>query len=64
MVSKDGKIPLEARIVSIAVAFDAMTSDRAYRKALPFEVALREMEKNRGKQFDPELVPIFIDMKD
>jgi HD-GYP domain-containing protein (c-di-GMP phosphodiesterase class II) len=53
-------IPLVGRIVSIADTYDAMTSDRAYRKALPHEVAVRELERCAGSQFDPELVRVFI----
>ncbi len=50
------KIPQLARILSVADAFDAMNSDRAYRKALPFEYCLEELAKNRGTQFDAEVV--------
>ena len=50
-------IPLIGRIVAIADAYDAMTSDRAYRKALPHEVACGELERCAGSQFDPEIVP-------
>ncbi len=49
-------IPRLARILSVADAFDAMNSDRAYRYALPFETCLEELKKNKGKQFDPEVV--------
>ena len=59
---KGEKIPLLARITSIADAYEAMTSDRAYRKALPKEVALEEIRKNKEKQFDPELAEEFIKM--
>ncbi|MBJ6799106.1 HD domain-containing phosphohydrolase [Geomonas propionica] len=51
---------LESRILAIADSFDAMTSDRPYRKALKLEVAIQELAENAGTQFDPELVPIFI----
>lgn len=50
---------LEARILTIADSFDAMTSDRPYRKALPLEIALNELHDNAGTQFDPALVEIF-----
>ncbi|MBW2093619.1 MAG: HD domain-containing response regulator [Deltaproteobacteria bacterium] len=53
---KGTDIPLLARILSVADAFDAMNSDRAYRKALPFEHCLEELVKNKGAQFDPEVV--------
>src|SRR5665647_261587 len=50
------EIPIEARIIAIADAYEAMTSDRSYRGALPIEVVIDELEKNAGTQFDPELV--------
>jgi HD-GYP domain-containing protein (c-di-GMP phosphodiesterase class II) len=53
-------IPLLGRVVAIADTYDAMTSDRAYRKALPHEVAVAELERCAGAQFDAELVPIFL----
>ena len=60
----DGKmgedIPLGARILQVADAFDAMTSDRPYRKALPYATALSELRKFSGIQFDPEIVRVFI----
>jgi response regulator RpfG family c-di-GMP phosphodiesterase len=47
-------IPLIARIISVADTYDAMTSDRAYRKALPHEVAVNEIMRCAGAQFDPD----------
>ena len=57
---KGENIPLEARILGIADAFDAMTSTRPYRAALSREQALDELEKDAGKYFDPDLVRVFI----
>ena len=56
-------IPLEARIISIADAFDAMSSLRPYRREMSQEDALVEMEKGKGKQFDPHILEIFIKEK-
>ena len=53
-------IPLSSRIISLADAFDAMMSDRAYRQALTQEKAIQELRLNAGKQFDPALVEPFI----
>jgi putative nucleotidyltransferase with HDIG domain len=50
------EVPLGARILNVADAFDAMTSDRPYRRALPIEAALRELEKGAGTQFDADTV--------
>jgi len=58
---KQDKIPLIARIITVADTYDAMTSDRAYRKALPHEVALSEIEHCSGSQFDPDLTGIFLE---
>jgi HD-GYP domain-containing protein (c-di-GMP phosphodiesterase class II) len=49
-------MPLGARIIAVADAFDAMTTDRPYRKGMPPWQALEEIVKNTGKQFDPEVV--------
>jgi putative nucleotidyltransferase with HDIG domain len=53
------KIPLGARIVAVADSFDAMTTDRPYRKGMPPWEALEELVANSGKQFDPEVVTAF-----
>lgn len=52
-------IPLGARIIAVADAYDAMTSDRVYRPALDQETALAELRKGSGTQFDPEVVAAF-----
>ena len=57
---KGDEIALEARIVALVDSFDAMISDRPYRKALKVEIAISELVKNSGTQFDPVLVPTFI----
>ncbi|MEA4870521.1 MAG: PAS domain S-box protein [Christensenella sp.] len=54
------KIPLLSRILAIADAYDAMTKDRIYRKALPREVAVREIKTNAGSQFDPQIAGVFL----
>ncbi len=57
---KENDIPARSRIIAVADTYDAMTSDRPYRKALPIEQALSELEKNKGTQFDPVMVEAFI----
>jgi HD-GYP domain-containing protein (c-di-GMP phosphodiesterase class II) len=52
--------PLEARILSVADSFDAMTSTRSYRVALTQEYAFAELRRHAGSQFDPEVVEAFI----
>jgi len=52
------QIPLESRIIALAEAFDTMTSESSYKRAIPVEEALGRIEANAGKQFDPEIVPI------
>lgn len=54
------EIPLMGRVLAIADTYDAMTSHRAYRRALPHDVAIREILAFSGTQFDPDLVPIFV----
>jgi len=55
-------VPIEARILAIADAWDAMTSDRPYRKALSKEEALRRLYEGSGMQFDPLLVSKFAEV--
>ncbi len=56
------EIPLEARILALADAFDAMTSDRPYRAALPVHEALAEIGRCAGSQFDPRLAQAFLEV--
>ncbi|MGH9894136.1 MAG: HD-GYP domain-containing protein, partial [bacterium] len=53
-------IPIIARIISVVDAFEAMTSDRPYRKALPVEETIRRLEQGAGSQFDPTVARRFI----
>jgi HD-GYP domain-containing protein (c-di-GMP phosphodiesterase class II) len=53
-------IPLMGRIICLADCFDAMTSSRTYRKAMPLEAALTEIRRCSGTQFDPELAEVFL----
>ena len=59
---KNGEIPLGARILAVVDSYDAMTSDRPYRNAMTPEEALNEIKKNAGKQFDPNIVDVFLEM--
>jgi HD-GYP domain-containing protein (c-di-GMP phosphodiesterase class II) len=56
---KGEEIPFGARIIAVADSFDAMTSDRPYRRALTFSAALAEIRRNSGQQFDPAVVEAF-----
>lgn len=58
---KGEEIPLISRIITIADAYDAMASDRAYRKALPDDEIVKEFIRNAGTQFDPQLARIFVE---
>ena len=55
-------IPLGARIVAIADAYDAMTHDRPYKRAVSHDMAIKELRRHAGTQFDPELVNVFCDL--
>lgn len=55
-------IPIHARIICVADAYDAMTSDRPYRLALSHEIAMQELKANSGTQFDPQVVSAFFKM--
>lgn len=57
---KGSDIPLVARIVSVIDAYDAMVSNRCYRKGLSHEEAVRRLQGGCGTQFDPEVVQVFI----
>lgn len=57
---KGDQIPIGARIFALVDTLDAMTSDRPYRRALPFEAVSREIIKNSGTQFDPEIARLFL----
>ena len=56
------EIPVEARLLAIADAYDAMTTNRPYRRAIPTEDALIELERCAGSQFDPALVRVFVEL--
>ena len=53
-------IPLIARVLAVADTYDAMTSDRPYRKGLSHDIAFKEIERGAGTQFDPYLVEVFL----
>lgn len=55
-------IPTESAILAVADAYDAMTSDRPYRKALPTELAIDEIKRSAGKQLHPELSNVFVEI--
>lgn len=60
-LAKD-RIPLSARILAVADTFDAMTSDRPYRKRMEISAAIEEIKKCSGLQYDPEIVKIFLNL--
>jgi HD-GYP domain-containing protein (c-di-GMP phosphodiesterase class II) len=61
---KEKAIPMEARILGVADAYEAMVSDRPYRKSMGKKKALEELKKCKGTQFDPEIVNIFLRILD
>jgi putative nucleotidyltransferase with HDIG domain len=61
---KGDEIPLGARIFSVADTFDAITSDRPYRPAQSLQAARDEIDKFSGRQFDPEIVKVFLEVPD
>jgi len=60
---KATQIPLGSRLIAIADAWDSMVYDRVYRKALPHDAALAEIEKHSGTQFDPDCVRVFCELE-
>lgn len=56
------EIPIESRIISVSDAFDAMTSDRSYRKAFTLERAIEELVNGKGSQFDPIIIDVFLEI--
>lgn len=59
---KGEEIPIEARIIGVVDSFDAMTSTRPYRKALSWDEAVKRLIIEKGRQFDPQIVDLFIDI--
>ena len=61
---KGEEIPLPARIMALADVFDALISERCYKKAMPYEDALKIIEEEAGSHFDPKLAKVFLDHKE
>ena len=57
---RHGDIPMCARVFSVVDAFDAMTTDRPYRDALPMDIAMERLSAGAGEQFDPDVVDVFL----
>jgi len=58
---KEREIPLLSRIISVVDSYDAMTNQRSYKETLNQDMAVNELLMNKGKQFDPDIVDVFID---
>jgi HD-GYP domain-containing protein (c-di-GMP phosphodiesterase class II) len=56
------EIPIGARVITACDAFNAMTTDRPYRKAMPLEAAIAELRNESGKQFDPKVVSALVEI--
>jgi len=61
---KTEEIPAGAKIFAVADTFDAMTSDRPYRRALPFETSREVIERGAGKLYDPQVANVFLNIRD
>ena len=61
---KEEEIPLSARIMAIADVFDALVSERCYKKPIPYEQAFKIMEEDAGHHFDPKLIEVFLKHKE
>jgi putative two-component system response regulator len=59
---KDEEIPLQGRIMAVVDVYDALISERPYKPAFPFEKAVQIIAENKGKQFDPEIVNVFMEI--
>lgn len=59
---KGESIPIRARIITVADSYDAMVSERPYRKPLTHKEAIEEIRRNLGTQFDPNIGKLFIDL--
>ncbi|TYB30412.1 MAG: HD-GYP domain-containing protein [Candidatus Mcinerneyibacterium aminivorans] len=59
---KEEEIPLISQIISVVDAWDAMTSDRAYRKPLSDKQAIKQLKQKKGTQFSPRIVDVFVKM--
>ena len=57
---KGFETPIDARIIHVADAYDAMTTDRAYRRGMTHEEAIFILKENAGRQFDPRIIAVFI----